>query len=182
MCPSVIKWINKTCHFHIPNKRTYTCWVSELWNYTKSKKPIKVFYFILFYFIVEISRRVMFSRTENRCFTKSGKLLGVSTLRSEGLGFFFWTFLVVFFFRFFFNIFFIRYFPHLHFQCYPKSPPSPPPLPYQTTPTFWPWYSPILGHIKFASPVGLSFQWWPIRPSFDTYAARVKSSGVLVSS
>jgi hypothetical protein len=30
--------------------------------------------------------------------------------------------------------------------------------------------------------VGLSFQWWPTRPSFDTYAARVKSSGVLVSS
>jgi hypothetical protein len=30
----------------------------------------------------------------------------------------------------FFNIF-IRYFPHLHFQCYPKSPsyPSPTPLP-----------------------------------------------------
>jgi hypothetical protein len=28
----------------------------------------------------------------------------------------------------------------------------------------------------------LSFQWWPTRPSFDTYAARVKSSGVLVSS
>jgi hypothetical protein len=23
--------------------------------------------------------------------------------------------------------FFIRYFPHLHFQCYPKSPPYPPP-------------------------------------------------------
>jgi hypothetical protein len=22
---------------------------------------------------------------------------------------------------------FIRYFPHLHFQCYPKSPPYPPP-------------------------------------------------------
>jgi hypothetical protein len=30
--------------------------------------------------------------------------------------------------------------------------------------------------------VGLSFQWWPTRPSFDTYAARVKSSRVLVSS
>jgi hypothetical protein len=29
-----------------------------------------------------------------------------------------------------FSIFFIRYFPHLHFQCYPKSPPYlPPPLP-----------------------------------------------------
>jgi hypothetical protein len=31
-------------------------------------------------------------------------------------------------------------------------------------------------------PMGLSFQWWPTRPSFDTYVARVKSSRVLVSS
>jgi hypothetical protein len=30
--------------------------------------------------------------------------------------------------------------------------------------------------------MGLSFQWWPTRPSFDKYAARDKSSGVLVSS
>jgi hypothetical protein len=30
--------------------------------------------------------------------------------------------------------------------------------------------------------MGLSFQWWLTRSSFDTYAARVKSSGVLVSS
>ena len=36
---------------------------------------------------------------------------------------------------------------------------------------------PVLRHIKFALPMGLSFQWWPTRPSFDTYAARVKSSG-----
>jgi hypothetical protein len=28
--------------------------------------------------------------------------------------------------RSFFKIFLIRYFPHLHFQCYPKSPPYPP--------------------------------------------------------
>jgi hypothetical protein len=64
-----------------------------------------------------------------------------------------------------------------------KSPiPSPPPPPYPPTPTSWPWCSPVLGHIKFASPMGLSYQWWPTRPSFDTYAARVKSSGVLVSS
>jgi hypothetical protein len=77
----------------------------------------------------------------------------------------------------------IRYFPHLHFQCYPKSPPyPPPPLPSPPTPTSWSWHSPVLGHIKFACPMDLSFQWWPTRPSFDTYAARVKSSGVLVSS
>jgi hypothetical protein len=28
---------------------------------------------------------------------------------------------------FFLIYFFIRYFPRLHFQCYPKSPPYPPP-------------------------------------------------------
>jgi hypothetical protein len=41
---------------------------------------------------------------------------------------------------------------------------------------------PCMGHIKFACPMGLSYQWWPTRPSFDTYAARDTSSGVLVSS
>jgi hypothetical protein len=30
--------------------------------------------------------------------------------------------------------------------------------------------------------MGLSLQWWPTRPSFDTYTARDKSSGVLLSS
>ena len=30
--------------------------------------------------------------------------------------------------------------------------------------------------------MGLSFHWWPTRPYFDTYATRIKSSGVLVSS
>jgi hypothetical protein len=63
-----------------------------------------------------------------------------------------------------------------------SPPPCPPPLPYPPIPIFWPWRSPVLGHIKFACPMGLSFQWWHTRPSFDTYAARVKSSGVLVSS
>ena len=71
---------------------------------------------------------------------------------------------------FFVVIFFlIRYFPRLHFQCYPKGPPYPPPIPYPPTPPFWPWCSPVLGHIKFASPMGLSLQWWPTRPSFDIY-------------
>jgi hypothetical protein len=63
-----------------------------------------------------------------------------------------------------------------------RSPIPSPPIPYPRTPPFWPWRSHVLGHIKFASPMGLSLQWWPTRPSFDTYAARVKSSGVLVSS
>jgi hypothetical protein len=55
--------------------------------------------------------------------------------------------------------FLIRYFLHLHFQCYPKSPPYPlHPLPYPPTPTSWPWSSPVLSYIKFARPMGLSFQ------------------------
>jgi hypothetical protein len=58
----------------------------------------------------------------------------------------------------FFSIF-IRYLAHLHFQCYIKSPHTHPhPLPYPRTPPFWPWRSPVLGHIKFACPMGLSFQ------------------------
>jgi hypothetical protein len=73
--------------------------------------------------------------------------------------------------------FLIRYFLHLHFQCYPKSPPYTPPLPYPPTPTSWPWHSPVLGHIKFAWPMGFSFHWWPTRPSSDTYAARDMCSG-----
>jgi hypothetical protein len=84
----------------------------------------------------------------------------------------------------FFPHYFIRYLANLHFQCYTKSPPYPP-TPYFPThplPLFWPWRSPVLGHIKFVCPMGLSFKWWPIRPSFDTYAARDKSSGVLDSS
>ena len=69
--------------------------------------------------------------------------------------------------------FFIGYLFHLHFQCYPKSPPHAPP----PTPTSWPCRSPVLRHIKFAWPIGLSFHWWPTRPSSDSYAARDKSSG-----
>jgi hypothetical protein len=95
-----------------------------------------------------------------------------------GLSYLFTYFIIYIYIYIYF--FFITYFPQLHFQCYPKSPPSP--LPYPPIPIFWPWHSPVLGHIKFACPMGLSFQWWPPRPSFDTYAARVKSSGVLVSS
>jgi hypothetical protein len=49
-----------------------------------------------------------------------------------------------FFFNFIFNFFLIRYFLHLHFQCYPKSPPIPSPnSPHPPTPTFWPWCSPV---------------------------------------
>ena len=61
----------------------------------------------------------------------------------------------------------------------PKSPkhPSPALLPYPSTPNSCPWRSPVLGHIKFAGPRGLSSQWWPTRSSSATYAARDTSSG-----
>ena len=49
-------------------------------------------------------------------------------------------------------------------------------LPHPPTPTSWPWHFPVLRHIKFAWPMGLSFHWWPTRPSSDTYAARDMSS------
>jgi hypothetical protein len=40
----------------------------------------------------------------------------------------------------------------------PKVPhPLPHPLPHPPTPTSWPWRSPVLRHIKFARPMGLSF-------------------------
>jgi hypothetical protein len=54
----------------------------------------------------------------------------------------------------------LYYFLYLHFKCCPKSPLYPPPalLPYPPTPTSWPCCSPILRHIKFARPMGLSFQ------------------------
>jgi hypothetical protein len=84
----------------------------------------------------------------------------------------------LFLFFFLYNLFYIRYLFHLHFQCYPKIPPhAPPPTPHPPTPTSWPWCSPVLGHIKFVCPMGLSFHWWPTRPSSDTYAAGDTSSG-----
>jgi hypothetical protein len=83
-----------------------------------------------------------------------------------------------FFLPFFLSFFLSRYLFHLHFQCYPKSPHTlPHPFPHLPTPTSWPWLSPVLRHIKFAKPMGLSFHWWPTRPSSATYAARDTSSG-----
>jgi hypothetical protein len=78
----------------------------------------------------------------------------------------------------FMSIFLIRYFLYIHFICYPKSSlyPSSSLLPYPPTPASWPWHSPVLGHTKFARPRGLSSQWWPIRPSSATCAARDTSS------
>jgi hypothetical protein len=58
-------------------------------------------------------------------------------------------------------------------MLFQKSPiPFHPPLPYPSTHTSWPWHSPVPRHIKFARQMGLSFHWWPTRPSSDTYAAR----------
>jgi hypothetical protein len=82
---------------------------------------------------------------------------------SVSLSFFFYHFLKL-------GIFFIYI-----SNAIPKVP-HPPPLPYPPTPTSWPWSSPVLRHIKFARPMGLSFHWWQTRPSSDTYAARDKSS------
>jgi hypothetical protein len=66
----------------------------------------------------------------------------------------------------------------------PKVPHAlPPTFLTPPTPTSCPWRSPVLRHMKFARLMGLSFSWWPTRPSPDTYAARGTSSGgVLVSS
>uniref|UniRef100_A0A8C6IH06 Uncharacterized protein n=1 Tax=Mus spicilegus TaxID=10103 RepID=A0A8C6IH06_MUSSI len=54
----------------------------------------------------------------------------------------------------------LEYFLYIHFKCYPESSLYPPStlLPYPPIPTSWPWCSPVLGHIKFASPMGLSSQ------------------------
>jgi hypothetical protein len=84
----------------------------------------------------------------------------------------------ILFFSFLLGIFFIYI-----SNAIPKVPHAPPLLPYPTTPTSWPWGSPVLRHIKFVIPRGLSSQWWLTRPSSDTYVARDTSSrGVLVSS
>jgi hypothetical protein len=85
------------------------------------------------------------------------------------------------FFSFFKKIYLLLllYFSLYKFQMLSRNFPIPSPalLPYSPTPTSWPWHSPVLGHIKFAIPRGLSSQWWPTRPSSATYAARDMSSG-----
>jgi hypothetical protein len=103
-------------------------------------------------------------------------LLILKTERTWNL-FYKWVF--IFFFIFKLGIFFI----YISNVITKFSQTLPPPLPYPPTPTSWPWRSPVLRHIKFARLMGLSFHWWPTRPSSDTYVARDRSSGrVLVSS
>jgi hypothetical protein len=59
--------------------------------------------------------------------------------------------LTLFFFNFLLGIFLIYI-----SNAIPKVPHThSPPLPYPPTPPFWPWHSPVLGHIKFASPCSL---------------------------
>jgi hypothetical protein len=67
-------------------------------------------------------------------------------------------------------------------QCNPKIPDTIPQLPYPTTSTSWSLHSPVLKHIHFARPMGLSFHLWPTSSSSDTYAAKTRAPGVLVSS
>jgi hypothetical protein len=62
-------------------------------------------------------------------------------------------------FFFFFHIFYYYVFSSITFRMLSQKYPIPfPSLPYPPIPIFWPWHSPVLGHIKFASPMGLSFQ------------------------
>jgi hypothetical protein len=59
---------------------------------------------------------------------------------------------------YFFKIFLLlRIFLNYISNAIPKVPHTLPPLPYLPIPTFWPWHSPVLGHIKFVCPMGLSF-------------------------
>ena len=75
--------------------------------------------------------------------------------------------------------FFIRYFKIYTLNATPKVSFNLPPdlLPYPPTPTSWPWNIPVLGHIKFARPRGLSSQYWLTRQSSAKYAVRDMTSG-----
>jgi hypothetical protein len=57
------------------------------------------------------------------------------------------------YYSFFFNLFIYFYyvFSSITFPMLSQKSPTPsPPLPYPPIPIFWPWRSPVLGHIKFA--------------------------------
>jgi hypothetical protein len=54
-------------------------------------------------------------------------------------------------FKFLFFLFLLRIFFNYISYAIPKVPHTlPPPLPYPPIPIFWPWRSPVLGHITFA--------------------------------
>jgi hypothetical protein len=79
-------------------------------------------------------------------------------------------------------LFIIRYFLYIHLKCYPKSSLYPPStlLPYPPTPASWPWHFPVLGHIKFARPRGLSSQ-WELGHLLLHMQLEIRALGVLVS-
>jgi hypothetical protein len=56
------------------------------------------------------------------------------------------------------------------------------PLPYPPTPTSWPWYSPVLRHIKFARPMGLSPNDGQLGHLLIDMQLETLAPGVLVSS
>jgi hypothetical protein len=60
------------------------------------------------------------------------------------------------------SFFLLRIFLNYISNAIPKVPHTLPPTHFPTHPFpfFWPWRSPVLGNIKFACPMGLSFQWW----------------------
>jgi hypothetical protein len=47
------------------------------------------------------------------------------------------------------SFFLLRIFLNYISNAIPKVSHTPPPLPYPPIPIFWPWRSPVLGHIKF---------------------------------
>jgi hypothetical protein len=51
----------------------------------------------------------------------------------------------------FFSFFLLGIFLIYISNAIPKVPHTHPPLPYPPIPPFWPWRSPVLGHIKFAN-------------------------------
>jgi hypothetical protein len=110
------------------------------------------------------------------------ELCETTNMQLSSVFFSFLDIICLYFLIFYLNVFLLHIFLNYISNAIPKVPHSLPPTPLPTHSHFWSWCSPVLAHIKFACPMGLSFQWWLTRPSFDTYAARVKSSRVLVSS
>jgi hypothetical protein len=80
---------------------------------------------------------------------------GVLSNSFVGIIFFIILFIYLFILIFFLLLLLLGIFLVYIFNAIPKVPHTYPPIPYPPTPPFWPWRSPVLGHIKFASPMGL---------------------------
>jgi hypothetical protein len=76
---------------------------------------------------------------------KGNKILREENVETKTLLF------LMLFILFYFLTIFIRYFLHLHLKCYSKSSlyTHSTLLPHTPIPVFWPWHSPVLGHIIF---------------------------------